>query len=48
MKGKRIDLLVTRDNKGVSRAIVPVRSVSSIVVDTSLTDSDIGVTTKWR
>lgn len=38
-----IRTVVTRDNKGVSRAIVPVRSVSSIVVDTSLTDSDIGV-----
>lgn len=38
-----MDLLVSRNDKGVSRAIVFVCSVDGIVVDTSLTDSDIGV-----
>lgn len=41
-----MDLLVSRNDKGVSRAIVFVRSVDGIVVDTSLTDSDIGVASK--
>lgn len=41
-----MDLLVSRNDKGVSRAIVFVCSVDGIVVDTSLTDSDIGVASK--
>lgn len=38
-----IRTVVSRNDKGVSRAIVFVCSVDGIVVDTSLTDSDIGV-----
>lgn len=41
-----MNLLVSRNYKGISGAIVSVRSIDGIVIDTSLTDSDIGVASK--
>lgn len=38
-----IRTVVSRNYKGISGAIVSVRSIDGIVIDTSLTDSDIGV-----